>query len=321
MGEVLIEAISAGLSSQLQTNFTAGKSYSQTHDYDESPIFFQNFNRQRRNQFTPAKYNQNRFNNMRQRQVMSTSRNFYRPSNNLSQLSRFENKPMYGQNRRIVFAPRKPMTRNQNSGPTKIVISNLEFNVNDDDIKELYFQFGHVKRYGVHYTEDGKSLGTAEVHYDDRKSAEKAYQRYNNVTLDGRAMKIAIIERNIPVHMRLSGPFYLNFPRRQIYQFNRKRLGQHLARKFVDRSKQNFFWNRRQRNYHKNFFYNQKTVKPRNYFFNQNRVASKRQYEENVENVADEFNGPVNKRVKKFVSKNFVSGMNLNFDVDVGNEN
>ena len=185
--------------------------------------------------------------------------------------------------------------------PTKIVISNLDFNVNDEDIKELYFQFGQVKRYGVHYTQDGKSLGTAEVHYEDRDSAFSAYKKYNNVTLDGRPMRISILEQKLPVHLRLSRPFYRwsprnqysGFPQRRYDRFQRNRLGWYprnqiahrLARKFVKRSQDTF------------------------YYGNQRRFYGYRQ---------NDYRGQMNSwppRRRNF--RNYDSGMNLSFDEDL----
>lgn len=66
------------------------------------------------------------------------------------------------------------------------MIGNLHFRVSDNDIKELFKEFGQIKRAAVHYDKSGRSLGNAEVVFTNRISAIKAKDKYNDVLLDGK---------------------------------------------------------------------------------------------------------------------------------------
>ncbi|XP_047322916.1 THO complex subunit 4A-like [Impatiens glandulifera] len=80
---------------------------------------------------------------------------------------------------------------------TKLYISNLDYGVSNEDIKELLSEVGDLKRYGIHYDRSGRSKGTAEVVFSRRQDALAAVKRYNNVQLDGKPMKVEIVGTNI----------------------------------------------------------------------------------------------------------------------------
>ncbi|XP_057471536.1 THO complex subunit 4B-like [Actinidia eriantha] len=80
---------------------------------------------------------------------------------------------------------------------TKLFISNLDYEVSTEDIKELFSEVGDLKRYSIHFDRSGRSKGTAEIVFSRRRDAEAAVKRYNDVELDGKAMKIEIVGTNI----------------------------------------------------------------------------------------------------------------------------
>uniref|UniRef100_A0A0A9ELJ7 RRM domain-containing protein n=1 Tax=Arundo donax TaxID=35708 RepID=A0A0A9ELJ7_ARUDO len=52
---------------------------------------------------------------------------------------------------------------------------------------------GHLKHCAVHYNNNRRPTGSAEVIFTRRSEALAALKRYNNVRLDGKAMKIEVI--------------------------------------------------------------------------------------------------------------------------------
>jgi len=73
---------------------------------------------------------------------------------------------------------------------TKIQVSNLDYNVTEDDLKDLFQQVGDVKKVKILYDRSGRSEGSAEVFFARRGDAEDAVKKYHNVELDGKPMKI-----------------------------------------------------------------------------------------------------------------------------------
>merc|ERR1712071_183544 len=80
-----------------------------------------------------------------------------------------------------------------NNLSAKIHISNLDFGVTEEDITELFSEFGPLRKVSMHYDKQGKSQGVCDIAYEQRGDALRAIKRYENVPLDGRKMRIEVV--------------------------------------------------------------------------------------------------------------------------------
>ena len=76
---------------------------------------------------------------------------------------------------------------------TKVVVSNLNRDIAKDDIQELFGEMGPLRSVTM------RRGGSAEVIFRRRKDAETAIAEYNGRGLDGRPMKIRIVEKSAGV--------------------------------------------------------------------------------------------------------------------------
>jgi len=76
----------------------------------------------------------------------------------------------------------------------KIIIDNMDYGVTDDDMKELFEEFGNIKRVSVLFNSQGKSTGSAEIVFRRPEFANDAQVQYDGVLLDGRPMHITVVK-------------------------------------------------------------------------------------------------------------------------------
>jgi RNA recognition motif-containing protein len=74
-----------------------------------------------------------------------------------------------------------------------IYISNLSFDVNDSDLKELFEEFGKVSSAKVIMDRmSGKSRGFGFVEMDDNAEGKKAIEELDQVEYDGKVITVSV---------------------------------------------------------------------------------------------------------------------------------
>ena len=72
-----------------------------------------------------------------------------------------------------------------------IYVSNLGFNVQNEDLKKHFSKYGEVSSVNIIIDKvTNRSRGFAFVDMKDTQSAEKAIRELNGLTLDNRAIKV-----------------------------------------------------------------------------------------------------------------------------------
>ncbi len=93
-----------------------------------------------------------------------------------------------------------------------IYVSNFSFNVQDEDLKEFFVEYGEVSSAKVIMDkESNRSRGFGFVEMPDDAAAQKAIQELDGATVEGRAIKVNIAK---PKEERSSRPAYSNNNRR-----------------------------------------------------------------------------------------------------------
>merc|ERR1712050_642314 len=83
--------------------------------------------------------------------------------------------------------------------PVTLNIANLHFKVTEQDMKELFSEFGKLSKISLHYDKNGKPQGTCDIKFAEKSFALKAIKKYNKVPLDGRPMELKLVENYTPV--------------------------------------------------------------------------------------------------------------------------
>jgi RNA recognition motif-containing protein len=92
-----------------------------------------------------------------------------------------------------------------------IYVSNLSFNIQDEDLREFFTSYGEVSSAKVINDKfTGKSKGFGFVEMPDDAAAQKAIAELNNGMVDGRAIKVMEARPKEDRPARSNNPFRSN---------------------------------------------------------------------------------------------------------------
>ena len=100
-----------------------------------------------------------------------------------------------------------------------IYVSNLSFNVQDEDLKEFFTPYGEVSSAKVITDrETGRSRGFGFVEMSDEAASQKAIAELNGATVDNRSISVSVAK---PKEDRSSGGGKRNYNNGNSYNKNR----------------------------------------------------------------------------------------------------
>lgn len=88
--------------------------------------------------------------------------------------------------------PRGRQNQNNSKGGCRIIVSNLNGGVSEEDIRELFGAVGPLVSTTLYRNDDGDSLCRANVIFEKMPDALESIKRYNNVPLDNMPLRISL---------------------------------------------------------------------------------------------------------------------------------
>jgi len=82
--------------------------------------------------------------------------------------------------------------KNRNAGKT-VTVSNLDAEVTENDVKEIFQKIGKVVKASLNFDANGRSRGTGEVIFANKNQAQKAVDEYDRAEVDGRPMYLKLV--------------------------------------------------------------------------------------------------------------------------------
>jgi RNA recognition motif-containing protein len=117
--------------------------------------------------------------------------------------------------------------RNWANHGSAIGITQLHYNISQNDLKELFSLFPDLGTVEIDYDNSDRSLGTAKVYFVNPDTAVAALEMFNGQALDGQSIQIEILQKP-SIEDRLGG-------RKSIDDRLGKRIDDRLGKRIDDR--------------------------------------------------------------------------------------
>jgi RNA recognition motif-containing protein len=88
-------------------------------------------------------------------------------------------------NRRAPAPRRRRESPEQDSKGSKIRVTNIHYDLTEDDLSELFQRIGPVSRLQLRYDRAGRSEGTAYVTYERKEDAQQAIKDFDGANANG----------------------------------------------------------------------------------------------------------------------------------------
>jgi len=83
------------------------------------------------------------------------------------------------------------------SGPTRLYVGSLHFNISEDDLKTVFAPFGEIDFINLHIDpETGRSKGFGFVQFKKADDAKRALQQVNGLEIAGRQIKVGLVNES-----------------------------------------------------------------------------------------------------------------------------
>jgi len=80
------------------------------------------------------------------------------------------------------------------SGPTRLYVGSLHFNISEDDLKTVFEPYGEIDFINLHIDpETGRSKGFGFVQFKKADEAKRALQQVNGLEIAGRQIKVGLV--------------------------------------------------------------------------------------------------------------------------------
>ena len=82
---------------------------------------------------------------------------------------------------------------------TVLKVENLDYEILEKDLLDVFERVGPVSKCRIDYDKSGRSNGSAEISFQNLHDVQTAFERFNDVPLDGKEMKCSVLTKSIPL--------------------------------------------------------------------------------------------------------------------------